>query len=163
MVYCGVSYSSSCMSTSNERPPSLLALPTSYVAGSVAKRARADIQAALAKHELATSEHGVLVALADFGALSQQQLADRLDADKSHVVRLIDRLERRGLITRKPHPTDRRRHEIELTPQGRELVDAITPITKDIEADHLKGLSAKEQRTLATLLLRVLEAQDRTR
>jgi DNA-binding MarR family transcriptional regulator len=151
------------VSTSSERPPSLLALPVSYVAAWVGKRARADVQEALAEHGLATSEHGVLVALADFGALSQQQLADRLDADKSHVVRLIDQLQRRGLITRTPHPTDRRRHEIELTADGRELVAAVSPIISDIEAAHLDALSVKDQRTLATLLLRVLDSQDSTR
>jgi MarR family transcriptional regulator, lower aerobic nicotinate degradation pathway regulator len=151
------------MSSSIERPPTLLALPTSYVASWVSKRARADVQRALAEHELATSDHGVLVALGDFGALSQQQLADRLDADKSHVVRLIDQLEQRGLITRAPDPTDRRRHRIELTPAGRKLLRAIAPITESIEAAHLKALSAAERRTLAALLQRVLESQDRAR
>jgi DNA-binding MarR family transcriptional regulator len=137
-----------------------MAMPTSYVAAWVSKRARADVQSALAEHGLATSDHGVLVALADLGALSQQQLADRLDADKSHIVRLIDQLERRGLVTRAPHPTDRRRHQIGLTPAGRKLVRAITPITADIEAAHLAALSAAERRTFATLLQRVLESQD---
>lgn len=150
------------MSTPIERPPSLLAMPT-YLASWVAKRARADVQRALAEHGLATSDHGVLVALSDFGALSQQQLADRLDADKSHVVRLIDQLEGRGVITRAPDPTDRRRHRIELTPAGRKLVRAITPITEEIEAAHLKALSAAERRTLTNLLERVLESQDTDR
>ncbi len=103
----------------------------------------------------------MLVALGDFGALSQQQLADRLDADKSHVVRLIDQLEQRGLVTRAADPTDRRRHRIELTPAGRKLLRAVTPITEDVEAAHLSVLSAPERRTLATLLQRVLESQDR--
>jgi DNA-binding MarR family transcriptional regulator len=148
------------MSDLIERPPTLLAL-TTYLAGWVSRRARADVQLALAEHGLGTSDHGVLVALADFGALSQQQLADRLDADKSHVVRLIDQLEQRGLVTRAPDPTDRRRHRIELTPAGRKLVCVITPVTEEIEADHLGALSVAERRTLAALLQRVLESQDR--
>lgn len=152
----------SAMSVPFERPPTLLAMPT-YLAAWVSKRARADVQLALAEHGLATSDHGVLVALADFGALSQQQLADRLGADKSHVVRLIDQLEQRGLVTRAPDPTDRRRHRIELTPAGRKLVRAVTPITEEVEAAHLKALSAAERRTLAALLQRVLESQDRAR
>jgi MarR family transcriptional regulator, lower aerobic nicotinate degradation pathway regulator len=152
----------SAMSEPIERPPTLLAMPT-YLASWVAKRARADVLRALAEYGLATADHGVLVALADFGALSQQQLADRLDADKSHVVRLIDQLQGRELITRASDPTDRRRHRIELTPAGRKLVRVITPITEDIEAAHLKSLSAAERRTLATLLQRVLESQDEAR
>jgi MarR family transcriptional regulator, lower aerobic nicotinate degradation pathway regulator len=150
------------MSDPIERPPTLLAMPT-YLASWVSKRARADVQLALAEHGLATSDHGVLVALGDFGALSQQQLADRLGADKSHVVRLIDQLEQRGLITRAADPTDRRRHRIELTPAGRALLQAVTPIAEEVEAAHLKALSAAERRTLASLLQRVLESQDHTR
>jgi DNA-binding MarR family transcriptional regulator len=146
-----------------ERPPSLLELPTSYVASSVGKRARADVQHALAEHRISTAEHGVLIALGDFGALSQQQLAEGLDADKSHVVRLIDGLERRELVTRSADPRDRRRHRIELTSAGRALVDAIVPLTQEIEASHLSALSPTEQRTLASLLRRVLEGQDRAR
>lgn len=142
-----------------ERPPSLLALAT-YLAGRVSTRARADMQLALAEHGLGTSDYGVLVALGDFGALSQQQLADRLDADKSHVVRLIDQLEGRELVTRGPDPTDRRRHRIALTPSGRKLLRAIAPITAEIEAAHLRVLSAADRRTLTTLLQRVLESQD---
>jgi DNA-binding MarR family transcriptional regulator len=145
-----------------QRPPTLLAMPT-YVAGWMSRRARADVQAALAEHGLATSDYGVLVALADFGALSQQQLADRLDADKSHIVRLIDQLEQRGLVTRAPDPTDRRRHRIELTPDGRKLVRTVTPVAERVEAAHLETLSASERRTLGDLLRRVLEAQDRAR
>lgn len=148
------------MATRIERPPTLLALPASYVAGWVARRIRADIQTALAEHELNTAEHGVLVALGDFGALSQQQLADRLGADKSHIVRLIDQLEHRGLITRAADPADRRRHRIELKPAGRRLLEVTVPITEAIEAQHLQTLSASERRQLATLLERILAAQD---
>lgn len=147
------------MSTPVERPPSLLALST-YTAAWVSKRARADVQLALAEHGLGTSDYGVLVALGDFGALSQQQLADRLDADKSHVVRLIDQLEQRGLVTRAADPDDRRRHRIEITPAGGELLRTVTPVAEEVEAAHLSALSDAERRTLATLLRRVLEAQD---
>ncbi|MGH2946493.1 MAG: MarR family winged helix-turn-helix transcriptional regulator [Solirubrobacteraceae bacterium] len=150
------------MSSPIERPPALLSSPT-YLTSWVAKRARADVQVALAEHGLATSDYGVLVALADFGPLSQQQLADRLDADKSHVVRLIDQLERRGLVTRAADPSDRRRHRIALTDAGGSVLRAASPATKEIEAAQLQALSASERRTLATLLQRVLASQDNAR
>jgi DNA-binding MarR family transcriptional regulator len=126
----------------------------------VATRIRADIQLALAEHALNTAEHGILVALGDFGALSQQQLADRLGADKSHIVRLIDQLEHRGLVTRAADPTDRRRHRIELQPAGRKLLEATVPIVQAIETQHLHPLSASERHQLGALLRQVLDAQD---
>lgn len=144
----------------SNRPPTLLALPASYLAEWVSRRARADIQQALADHGLATPDFGVLAALGDFGALSQQQLADGLGADKSHVVRLIDQLEEHQLVTRAPEPGDRRRHRIELTEPGRTLLQTVTPLIQEVEAAHLTGLSANERRTLAKLLRRVVETQD---
>jgi DNA-binding MarR family transcriptional regulator len=150
------------MSDPIERPPSLLAL-RSYLAGRVTKALRADVERALAEHELGTSDYGVLVALGDFGVLSQQQLADRLDADKSHVVRLIDQLEDRGLVTRAPDPTDRRRHHIELTPAGRKLLRLMAPIVERAEEEHLSALSNTERRTLTTLLQRLLDSHDQSR
>jgi DNA-binding MarR family transcriptional regulator len=129
----------------------------------VAKVLRADVERALAEGELGTSEFGVLVALDDLGLLSQQQLADRLDADKSHVVRLIDQLERRGLVARTADPIDRRRHSIQLRPAGRRLLRHIGPIVEQAEAEGLSTLSSAQQHTLADLLQRVLDSHDRSR
>jgi DNA-binding MarR family transcriptional regulator len=148
------------VSETSKRSSTLVALP-SYLAGHVWKGARAGIQAALAEHGLGTAEHGVLVALEDFGPLSQQQIADGLDADKSQVVRLIDQLERRGLVTRAADPTDRRRHRIALTPTGHKLVEQATPAVRRAEEQYLNVLSAAERKALASLLQRLLESQSR--
>ena len=145
-----------------ERPPSLLAL-RSYLAGRVTKGLRAEVERALAERELGTSDYGVLVALGDFGVLSQQQLADRLDADKSHVVRLVDQLEGRGLLTRTADPTDRRRHRIELTSAGRKLLRQLAPVLARADEASLSALSNAERRTLTSLLQRVLYSQDQSR
>lgn len=148
------------MSTPVERPPSLLALP-SYLAARVAKGLRTEIQVVLAQRGLETPHHGVLVALDDFGVLSQQELADRLETDKSHVLRLIDQLEGRELLTRSPDPTDRRRHRIELTPGGRKLLRHVETAIERAEDDYLRALSNTERRSLITLLQQVLDSHDR--
>jgi DNA-binding MarR family transcriptional regulator len=118
------------------------------------------MQLALAEHGLSTADHGVLVALSDFGALSQQQLADRLGADKSHIVRLIDQLEHREPVTRASDPTDRRRHSIELTGAGDMLVKTVTPMIEQVEAAQFEALSSDERRTLTVLLERVVASHD---
>jgi DNA-binding MarR family transcriptional regulator len=148
------------MSVPFERPPTLLGMPT-YLASWVAKHSRADMQQALGEHGLMTADFGVLVALADLGPLSQQQLADRLATDKSQVVRLIDQLEQRKLVTRAADPDDRRRHRIELTEDGRELVGIVAPIAQRVDAEFLGVLSPAERRALGDLLRRVLDAEPR--
>lgn len=49
------------------------------------------------------------------GPLGQHELAAALGVTTGSVTPLVDRLERRGIVTRKPHPTDRRRNIVALT------------------------------------------------
>ena len=108
-------------------------------------------------------QHAVLAALDDLGPLSQQQLADSLDFDKSHLVAQLDRLEERGLVKRMPDQTDRRRKQLLLTAAGKALVGELEPIARRSQKDLLDSLSADEQRTLISLLRRVVGANDAAR
>ena len=101
--------------------------------------------------------------LGDFGPLSQQQLADSLDFDKSHLVGRIDLLGERDLVTRTQDPDDRRRHWVALTPAGRTLLNRLRPVAKQSQKGFLEALTAAEQRTLIPLLRRVLSANDAVR
>lgn len=147
------------MATPSRRPPSLLAHP-SYLASQVSKFGRRHLEVVLGEHGLALIHHAVLSALDDFGALSQQQLADSLDLDKSHLVGRIDHLESRDLVTRTQDPVDRRRNQIALTPAGKTLVDELKPVGRQSQQGFLTALSPAEQETLESLLRRVLAAND---
>jgi DNA-binding MarR family transcriptional regulator len=144
------------------RPPSLTELP-SYLASQVSKYGRRHLEAVLAEHELRLVHHAVLSALDDLGPLSQQQLADALDLDKSHLVGRIDDLERRQLVTRERDPVDRRRHALTLTPVGKALADRLRPVALESQRQFLATLGADEQETLISLLRRVLAANDAAR
>jgi DNA-binding MarR family transcriptional regulator len=61
----------------------------------------------LALRRLATQAH------------TQRELAERLAADPPYVTLIVDDLESHGLVTRRPHPTDRRAKLVELTAAGR--------------------------------------------
>jgi MarR family transcriptional regulator, lower aerobic nicotinate degradation pathway regulator len=150
------------MSTLDERPPSLLVLP-SYLASQVSRYGRRDLAVVLSGHNLLLVHHAILVALDDFGPLSQQQLANALDLDKSHLVGRIDFLESRKLVRRAKDPSDRRRHRVTLTASGRRLVERLQPVAHQSQQRFLQTLSAEEQETLLTLLRRVLAANDEAR
>jgi MarR family transcriptional regulator, lower aerobic nicotinate degradation pathway regulator len=144
------------------RPPSLLAYP-SYLASQVSKYGRRHLEAVLRERGLLLGHHAVLTALDDFGPSSQQYLADALDFDKSHLVGRIDHLEGRGLVERTRDPDDRRRHRVALTAAGRALLDELRPVAQQSQKGFLDALSAAEQRTLISLLQRVLAANDAAR
>jgi MarR family transcriptional regulator, lower aerobic nicotinate degradation pathway regulator len=145
-----------------DRPPSLLAQP-SYLASQVSKYGRRLLVAALAEHELRLIDFAVLLSLDDFGARSQQQLADSLDFDKSDLAGRIDRLEQRELVTRSQDPADRRRNLVKLTRRGRALVRRLQPVALRSQEGFLDSLTPEEQQTLISLLRRVLVANDAAR
>ncbi len=150
------------MSAPSPRPPSLLAQP-SYLASQVSKFGRRYLEAALGERSLGLIHHAVLSALDDFGSLSQQQLADSLDIDKSHLVGPIDHLESRHLVERTRDPSDRRRNQVALTPAGEALIDQLQPVGRQSQQGFLRALSPAEQQTLVALLQRVLAANDAAR
>jgi MarR family transcriptional regulator, lower aerobic nicotinate degradation pathway regulator len=144
------------------RPPSLLAQP-SYLASQVSKYGRRHLENVLREHGLALIHHAVLSSLDDLGALSQQQLADSLDIDKSHLVGPIDRLEERGLVKRTRDAADRRRNQVALTAAGTRLVAQLRPVGARSQRGFLNALSPAEQKTLVSLLQRVLADNDAAR
>jgi DNA-binding MarR family transcriptional regulator len=89
--------------------------------------------------------------------LSVTQLRDRMGVEMPTVTRTLQRMERRGLVQRRPDTTDERSVRIYLTEAARELADVI-PAAMD-RADHVKlqGFSEEERATLLRLLRRMHE------
>jgi DNA-binding MarR family transcriptional regulator len=84
------------------------------------------------------------------------RLAETLACDASNVTGLVDRLESRGLVRRRPSPEDRRVKVLDLTPTGSRLrAHLLTRMTTPPAA--LGRLSVRDHRTLARILTRLLE------
>jgi DNA-binding MarR family transcriptional regulator len=75
-------------------------------------------QAALVGMGMTVRDLGVLRVIAGGEAESQQEVATVLDVDRTSMVALLDALERRGIVTRRPSERDRRRNVVELTDDG---------------------------------------------
>lgn len=95
-----------------------------------------------------------LTLLRDHGAVSQQGLAEALRLDPSNLVGLLNELEQRGLLSRTRDRDDRRRHIVELAPQGEAALQEVEQRLACVEDRVLGALSAQERDTLHTLLLR---------
>lgn len=74
------------------------------------------------------------------------------------IVRLADRLQRRGLVTRRRSAADGRAVGLTLTPDGRRAADAANAARADAVGTALAGLAAEERRALDALLERMLAA-----
>ncbi len=103
----------------------------------------------------------VLVALRDGQARTQRDLARFARIEQPPMAQMLARMERDGLIARKPDPADGRSSRIALTPAAEaRLPDAIDVLLRGNEA-VLAGFTSDEADQLASLLQRVIANLDR--
>ena len=86
---------------------------------------------------------------------SQSELADMLEVEKASAGRMIDRLETKGWVERRPQAGDRRVNRVHLTPEAERVHKRIWRIAETTVDDALAGLSKQEAAQLVTLLTRV--------
>ncbi len=79
-------------------------------------------------------------------------LADRLFVTKGNMVGLLNRLECRQLVERRPDPEDGRTHIVSLTEQGAALAARVVPEHEELVAACMAVIAPKEQRTLHQLV-----------
>jgi DNA-binding MarR family transcriptional regulator len=91
-------------------------------------------------------------------ALSQQELADRLQLEKSSVSRLVANLEARGLVSRQRNPANRRWLQVTLTDHGRATAAQLIARFHMHHQRLFAALTASERATLATGLSAVVRA-----
>ena len=109
---------------------------------------------------LTTRMWGALNVLDAEGPTTQQFLGKCTGIDPSSMVATIDDLEARGLVERRPHPSDRRAHALHLTEQGRELLTRGRELARSAQDDLLAPLKREERKLLHDLLLRLAQAEE---
>jgi DNA-binding MarR family transcriptional regulator len=87
-------------------------------------------------------------------------VADGLLTPASDVTRLIDRLEKAGLVERLPNPADRRGVLVRATTRGRDVFEQVTPHIQEFHRRQWDNLTAPEVDALNVLLLKALWGQD---
>ncbi|MDJ0306649.1 MarR family transcriptional regulator [Dehalobacter sp.] len=83
-------------------------------------------------HGVTVAQSFILYALIEEDGQSIKSLAEKLILDGSAVTGFIDRMEKEKFVQRVMDPQDRRSFQICLTEKGRQIADAIYPITKEV-------------------------------
>ena len=111
------------------------------------------IDQALRHHRLSRAGREALAVLEGAGQpLSPTAIAERLIVTTASVTSLLDTLERRGLVERRPDPSDRRRLLIVITQAGKAIVDQFLPEVVALQTAALAALSEDQRRQLVELL-----------
>ncbi|HET7351669.1 MAG TPA: MarR family transcriptional regulator [Marmoricola sp.] len=119
----------------------------------------ARLDALLKPHGLTFARYEALVLLtfSSRGSLPLGKMGERLQVHPTSVTSIVDRLEAAGLVVRRAHPQDGRAVLAEITPAGRELVEAATATL--VGADFgLGALDDAQLRQLSELLRPVRQA-----
>ena len=111
-----------------------------------------------AEHDLSLTQLRVLAILRDRERVRMTHLAAHLGLEKSTLTGLVDRAERRRLLTRSRTPEDGRAVDVVLTAEGRALADRVHTAFASAVAGLTQTLTAAERRRLAGLLRRIVGA-----
>lgn len=100
-------------------------------------------------------DFSVLTLIAHNPGITSRQICAALDILPPNLVGMVKSLDKRGLIERRPHPTDRRAQGLHLSPAGRKLQKSAQATATRLESDVASRLSADELDTLKSLLRKV--------
>jgi DNA-binding MarR family transcriptional regulator len=144
------------MATQKTSPIDPLTLEVVELVGTVVARYHEEYEEAAAEHAL-TGAQARLLSLLSLEPLPMRRLAQQLKCEPSNVTGIVDRLEMRGLVERRPDPKDRRVKLAAATQEGRRVAHSLRE-SLDFAREPLAGLSRKERLALRGLLRRMLEA-----
>ncbi len=114
----------------------------------------------LAKLDMNTAQHEMLMNIFHKPGSSQQQLSDRLLVVKSNTSALLKKLTERGLIERRKHPDDARAHQLFLTSQGLDKLQQTMAVQIEMIQAMTGVLSDDEIKTNQKIMNRVHDALD---
>jgi DNA-binding MarR family transcriptional regulator len=121
------------------------------------------LERALAAQQMPLAWYDVLLELnaAPDRRLRMSELGARVVLSRERVSRVVDELERAGLVRRERNPDDRRSLFAVLTPEGRARLRAAAPVyLEGIERHYTGHLADEEIRVISVALQRVLEAEE---
>jgi len=132
----------------NSRRPRRIA----FLLAQLGSDASVAFEQALTPLGLTASEAGLLRLVGRNPGIGQKAASEQLGVGPSRVVAVLDRLERQGSVERRRSATDRRGHEVHLTPEGQRLLAALRPIAEAHEAGFTRGLGEADLDRLAAYL-----------
>jgi len=110
--------------------------------------------------DLTSVQYAALNMIHELPGIDQASLSDMIAFDKTTVVKVLDRLADKGLITRTRSHADRRINHLHATPKAVQLLKEIHPTLDRSDRRILAPLSAAEQRVFMELLTRLVQVNN---
>jgi MarR family transcriptional regulator, organic hydroperoxide resistance regulator len=105
--------------------------------------------------DLSVEQWLLLVHLRDWDGQIHQQLAQGTYRDKTTISRLLDGLEKRGLVERVPDAADRRQKRVRIMPEGRQLIKKLKPLALKIQNKAMEDIAIEDIDACRKILSRI--------
>lgn len=132
-----------------------------YLMAAASERASAEFHAEVRAQGLRVPEWRVLACLVDSAPMMVTELAELSLLEQSRMTKIIDQMDKRGLVVRCADETDRRRVRVSLTRAGKDIAEALVAQAKAHEARLLASLADTDAARVRPVLQALLEALDR--
>ncbi|WP_456276009.1 MarR family winged helix-turn-helix transcriptional regulator [Bacillus sp. AK128] len=113
------------------------------------------IKSKLEPYNLAPEQNLIMMLLWEKDGLTQNQLVESLDKDKTNIARMASNLEGKGFIKRMNCDHDRRSVRLYLTQKGKELGEDIIPIAEEFNEIVCNDISNEELLELERILSKI--------
>jgi MarR family transcriptional regulator for hemolysin len=133
------------------------------VLSNVARMMRTLADARARNHGMTRAQWMILVWLDRQPGMSQNEMAALIEVEPITVGRLVDRLERRGMVERRPDPADRRIWRLHLKPEAEPMLQEIAKARVELNAMMIAGLPKKDLDTTIDCLLQMKSNMTDTR
>lgn len=130
---------------------------TGFLLVQICRAHRNRAQELLGRLNIHPGQEMMLLRLWSAEGVTQSEVAEQLCVQPATVTRMLDRLERTGLVQRQADTADQRVSRVYLTEVGRGLIAPIQKVWQELESVSFQNLTLAEQILLRRLLLQVYE------
>lgn len=118
---------------------------------------RARLLRTLEPYDITTEQWEMLNYLWLEDGISQKDLAEQIGKDQTNAARIADKLERKGWLERKTHPSDRRAYRMFLTEEGKTLKTVLQPLVHEISKQYEQGIPPEDVEIFKRTLERIVQ------
>ncbi len=128
-----------------------------YLAGQLARAFSRALQMRASQLGFSAGHFPILIELWNQDGLTQRQLLDRIDIEQATMANTLSRMERDGLIERKPHPGDKRAQLVFLTARARDLKEEALAAASEVDETLFDGFRRFEKELMLEYIRRAIE------
>lgn len=129
-----------------------------YLLFRLSKGLQLEFEARISQFDLTAPQWGLLNACYQKQAQTPSEFAKLMAIDNAAVTRHVKTLTRKGLVRFEPHESDRRSYRVYLTSTAEKIVEAIIPISQQMNREMVSSLSQEQKEQFLYTVLQLLQS-----